>query len=463
MVPSTSGHVRPPQRPSPAGSAVSPARACALAVIRRVFEQGAWADRALPGEAAGLEARERALATRLAYGTIQRRDTLDHVIVALSGRAIGALDPPVLAVLRLGLYQLLLCDGIAAHAAVHESVEQAKAGRRGPSGLVNAVLRRAVTEGPLLLEALDDTTCEGAALRHSLPRWLAGMWWEAFGPTQARTLMARVNEPAEMALRANRLLTTPGELAGALPAGTRGVTMPPEALVCEGAFDAHGSSFWREGAFMPQSRASMLVAHALAPVAGERILDLCSAPGAKTTHIAALMGDQGHILSIERHRGRARALRRTCERMRVTCVTVAEADARCPPTAGESFDRVLVDPPCSGLGTLQSRPDLRWRASPQAIGELAAQQAEILDAAAAAVRPGGLLVYSTCTLSPRENELTLERFGARHPDFEPAPAPSDLAAWEDSCVPGRLLVLPHRHHTDGFFIARLHRRAGSAR
>jgi 16S rRNA (cytosine967-C5)-methyltransferase len=273
--------------------------------------------------------------------------------------------------------------------------------------------------------------------------------------------MRSMNEPAESALRVNTLLAEADGLMGRLPVAAHRDPALPEALVLDGPFDAHGSAAWREGAFMPQSRASMLASHAVDPSPGHRVLDLCAAPGAKTTHLAALMEGRGSIVAVERHRGRAEALERTCHRMRADNVTVEVSDARRPRPGGETFDRVLVDPPCSGLGTLQSRPDLRWRASPESVQRMAAEQSEVLDVAAAVVAPGGRLVYSTCTLSVRENEDQVRGFLRRHPSFSLAPVRSDLSAWEHPSVPGLLLALPHRHRTDGFFIARLDRaRAG---
>jgi 16S rRNA (cytosine967-C5)-methyltransferase len=437
----------------------SAARRCAFAVVRRVFERGAYADRALHAEARVLDGRDRSLAMRLAYGTIQRRATLDHLVVALSGRPVEELDPAVLAALRLGLYQLHFADGIADHAAVNESVTLARsAGAARGAGLVNAVLRRSTREGAALLEALDDRSPQDAAVMHSLPVWLAERWFAELGPDEARALMRTVNEPAESALRVNTLLAGAEELGGRLPVAAHRDPVLADALVLDGPFDAHGSQAWREGAFMPQSRASMLVALAVDPSPGERVLDLCAAPGAKTTHLAALMQGSGSIVAVERHRGRAEALERTCLRMHAGNVTVEVSDARSPRAGGGTFDRVLVDPPCSGLGTLQSRPDLRWRASPESIERLVAEQAQIMDVAAAAVAPGGRLVYSTCTLSARENEAQVDDFLGRHPDFGLAPARSDLHAWEHPSVQGLLLALPHRHRTDGFFIARLDRR-----
>jgi 16S rRNA (cytosine967-C5)-methyltransferase len=411
-------------------SAVTPARRVAFAVVRRVFEQGAYADRALHGEARGLDPRERAFAMQLAFGTVQRRLSLDYLIERLA-RPVADIDARTLAALRLGLYQLAFLDGVAAHAVVGESVELAKSSSGGHK-LVNAVLRRATRELPPL--PADDTP-GGAAIAHSYPPWLVELWWEHFGAAETRALLRAGNEPGELALRANTLVMTRDELAAALPVQTAPAGDElPEGLVVEGRFDAHAHELWRRGAYVTQSRASMLVARALDPRPGERVLDLCAAPGGKTTHLAALMRDEGEVVAVERHAGRAGALRRTCERLRTRSVAVTVGDAA-RFEAPEPFDRVLVDPPCSGLGTLQGHPDLRWRSSPEAIARLAGTQRAILRAAVAALRPGGTLVYSTCTLSPRENEEQAAAAGLR--------------------VESERLVLPHRDRTDGFYIARM--------
>jgi len=405
-----------------------------------VFETDAYADRALHGEAKGLDPRERSLAMQLAYGTVQRRLTLDHHIELLAERPTEDLDPPTLAALRLGLYQLVFLDGVAAHAAVGESVELAKGGRGGGHKLVNAVLRRAA-RGELPALPADDTPA-GAAIAHSYPPWLVELWWEHFGPGETRALLRAGNAAGELALRVNTLRATPQDVTGALAALTPAVNARPagdelpEGLVVEGAFDAHAHPLYRQGAYAPQSRAAMLVGRAVDPQPGERVLDLCAAPGGKTTHLAALMGDSGEVVAVERHAGRAKALAHTCERMGATSVRVVTADAA-RFTTEEPFDRALVDPPCSGLGTLQGHPDLRWRMTPEAVRRLARGQAAILAAARAAVRPGGTIVYATCTLAPAENEAVV--------------AASGLSLQSER------LVLPHRDRTDGFYIARLNR------
>jgi 16S rRNA (cytosine967-C5)-methyltransferase len=420
---------------------ISPARECAYTVVRRVFEHDAYADRALNAEARGLDRRDRALAMQLAYGTVQRRATLDHVAARFSSRPPAKLDPPVLAAVRLGLFQLLFLDGIAPHAAVNESVELCKRSTRGGSGLVNAVLRRAVRDGRAVLSELSDQTPAGAAVKHSVPEWLAELWFSELGAAEARALLARVNEPAESALRVNALKGT----AVSLPVPSRPADEIPEGLVLEAPFDAFESPLFREGRVMPQSRGSMLVARSLAPEPGERVLDLCAAPGAKTTHLAALMQGSGSLVAVERNPRRAEVLRRTCEMMGAANVEIVVADAR-EPAAGGPFDRVLVDPPCTGLGTLQSRPDIRWRAGRAGSGsivELAALQRAILERGADALRAGGVLVYSVCTISRAEGEGVAEALVAARPDFE---------------LDHARQLMPHRDGTDGFFIARLRRR-----
>jgi 16S rRNA (cytosine967-C5)-methyltransferase len=301
-----------------------------------------------------------------------------------------------------------------------------------------------------------------------VPGWLASKWWEELGAEDARALLRVVNEPAESALRVNALVANVADVVAALPVPSRpapgltggslgprstcggpaasliggnpaGGMELPEGLVLDGPFDVQGSELWRTGAVQPQSRASMLVSRMLGPRPGERVLDLCAAPGGKTTHLAALMEDAGEIVAVERHPGRASALKRTVARMKTSCVRVEVGDAAVPRADG-LFDRILVDPPCSGLGTLQSRPDLRWRARPDGADELAAVQSRILAAGAQALRPGGTLVYSVCTISRVEAEGVVDSFLRDQAGF---------------ALVQSVQLMPDRDGTDGFFIARL--------
>ncbi len=447
-----------PARARRSSAPIAPARRCAYVVLCRVFEQDAYADRALQAEAAKLDARDRALAMRLAYGAIQRRATLDHVIERLAERPAGKLDASVSAALRLGLYELLYLDGAPDRAVVADCVELAKTGKNSAHKLVNAVLRRATREGAAaLIGALPEDTPEGAAIAHSHPLWLARLWWDQLGSADARALMAADNMPGELALRVNTLCAEPAAVAAELGVPTHADRELPEALVLDGPLDLHRSELWKSGAIIAQSRAAMLVARALDPRPGERVLDLCAAPGGKSTHIAALMGGEGEVVSVERNRARAAELLATAERLHAHSIRVELADAGAARPEGSVYDRVLIDPPCSGLGTLQARPDLRWRVSARGVEQLAQIQMEILDAGARALRPGGVLVYSTCTISAQENEQQIERFLERTRDF----ALEDLRHEQRSHIhprmPQALLTMPHRDRTAGFFIVRMRR------
>jgi 16S rRNA (cytosine967-C5)-methyltransferase len=393
-------------------SGVSPARRAAHTVALRVLTEDAYADRALQTAAADLDPRERALAKQLAFGVVQRRGTLDWVITRIApGKQ---LEFGVRTALHIGLYELLFLN-TADHAAIAQAVELAK-----PSPghkMVNAVLRRVQREG---IELPEDATPAGAAVRHSHPEWLVKLWWKQLGPDATRALLAADNEPAELALRINTLATFD---EADLPPGRR----EADALVVDGPFDVAGSPLFTAGVITPQSRAAQRVSAFLDPQPGERVLDLCAAPGGKTTHLAALMQGTGEVVAVERHAGRARALEAACRRMHATNVTVVTGDAK-HFTTDEPFDRVLVDPPCSGLGTLRTHPDLRWKMQPENIEGLTKVQDAILATARATLKPGGTLVYATCTINDAEDRLASEE---------------------------QFRTLPHVDGTDGFSVARI--------
>jgi 16S rRNA (cytosine967-C5)-methyltransferase len=443
--------------PGRADRRLTPAREVAYRVVRRVTGDGAWADRAFRGESdrAGLEPRERAFAQQLAYGTVQRLRTLDHALGAASSRPVADIDPALRDALRLGAFQLLYLDGVPDHAAVEQTVEQVKAESPRASGFANAVLRRVAREGRAAVDAIDDSTPEGAALKHSHPDWVAHAWWQHLGADAARALMERDNEPPESAIRANELVTTREELAAAIGVPWHPAPGIPEGIVLDAPWDAHGSPLFADGLFIPQSRGSMLVARIVDAQPGERVLDMCAAPGAKTTHLAALMGGEGRIVAMEQNAKRAQALRANAERMRAPWVEVIHGDARQAPPG--PFDRILVDPPCSDLGTLQSRPDARWRKSPEQVGELVTLQRELLDAALDRLAPGGVLVYSSCTISAPENEEQVDRLLADRPDVQRDDLTVHHQVVAHPAADGYLQLLPHRDGADGFFIARLRR------
>jgi 16S rRNA (cytosine967-C5)-methyltransferase len=413
---------------------VAGARDVAFQVVRRVFEEEAYADRVFraAADSARLDERDRAFAMQLAYGTVKRARTLDHAIETFARRPMRKLDPPVRAALRLGAYQLEYAASVPVHAAVNETVELVRrAGLERAVAFTNAVMRRLTIGQHDLIAGLDESTPGAAALRHSYPDWIARTWWRELGPVEALALMRAQNEPAETAARANRRRVSPDALPGARDPDL------PDALVV----DRFRSSWLDEGLAWPQSRGSQLAGLAVGSSPGERVLDVCAAPGGKATQLA------GDVVAVEANAARAGELEENARRLGADNVRVVHADGRTLPAELDGFDRALVDAPCSGLGTLASRPDLRWRATP--LPEL---QLELLLAAAARVRAGGTITYAVCTINAAENEDVVDALRLE---------PDDLGAlWPRFRHPRRrefLLTLPHVHRTSGFFVARLRR------
>ena len=403
------------------------ARQAAYQVVLRVFEDDAYADRVLRTAAAGLDSRDRGLAQRLAYGTVQRVRTLDLAIGTLGKRPVRKLDPPVRAALRLGAYQLGYTD-VAQHAAVNETVELVRsAGLERAVAFANAVMRRLTAGLEPLLASLGEDTPEEAALKHSYPDWVAELWWRELGPEEALALMRAQNEPPERVVRLNR--RKPGKVEG------RPDPDLPDALHVDRVDDQAlaGGLIW------PQSRGSQLAGLVVGARLGERTLDLCAAPGGKATQL------EGEVVAVELHPGRARELEENCRRLGADNVTVVNADALDLPPELAGFDRVLVDAPCSGLGVLAGRPDLRWRGQP-----LPEFQADLLRVAAERVKPGGTIVYSVCTINSEENEAVVDASG-----FRVEPLGDEWPQFAHPRRPEFLLTQPHVHGTTGFFIARL--------
>ncbi len=394
----------------------SPARRAAFDVVRRVFEDGAYADRAFRSAADRLDARERAFAMQLAYGTVQLVRPLDHAIETLGRRPLAKLDPAVRAALRVGAYQLVYMGSVPAHAAVNETVELVREARLERAvGFANAVMRRLATGARELVAGLGEGTPREAALKYSYPDWVAETWWQELGGIDALALMRAQNEPPETAVRTRE--------------GPKVVERIPEEWVAEGFA-------W------PQSRGSQLAGAAVGVRPGERVLDLCAAPGGKATQLAETAAE---VVAVEKHPGRASELAANVARVGLENVEVVNADALALPATLTGFDRVLVDAPCSGLGVLASRPDLRWRAQP--LPEL---QLRLLEAAAERVRPGGTITYAVCTMHARENEDVVDAAGLSTDDVG-----AEWPAYRHPRRPEFLLTLPHAHRTSGFFVARL--------
>jgi len=445
-------------------SQISPERQAAFSVLRRTFERDEFTEVVFRevAEEKGLTGRSRAQAQRLAYGSVQRRGSSDALIAGFMKKGGRKPLPPVMAALRLGMYELLFADATPDHAAVDQAVSLCRAaGADHAAGFVNALLRRTLREREAVMERLaDDSTKKKAAVAHSAPEWLVDLWWDELGPDRARSLLASINLPAERAVRVNTKRATREEMIERLADDELQLTeaegpwplAPPELLIAQGS-TANVEIAAREGLVVSQSRGSAAVVEVLDPQPNERILDLCAGPGIKTGQIAARLGQLGNMVSVEPDEARAGEVSDQLERLGVHNGLVIEADARVAVLKGE-FDRVLVDAPCSDLGALASRPDARWRKSPAVIDRVLELQGPILEAAAQSLVPGGTLVYSTCTISKRENSELVAKVGERAglviDDLgELAPELADL---HDSRF---LQLMPDRDRTTGFFISRL--------
>ena len=438
---------------SPAEVATS--RQVALDALLRI-EDGAYAHILLPQalRSSGLSARDRALATDLVYGTVRMQRALDVLLAAVSNRSVASLDPPVRAALRLGAYQLLI--GVPAHAAVGETVGLVDARARG---FANGVLRALARKGPpFRLPASEDIAA--VAVRTSHPDWIVAAFMQAFGTADAIATLELDNAPPPVTLRVNASRATSAEVMAELAAAGAEVapgTLVPGALLVRHAGDLAALPAVAEGRATPQDQASQAIVAILDPQPGDRVLDIAAAPGGKATAAAERMGGEGLVVAADLHPGRVRTVLRAAERIGVRpVVATIVADGRHPPVRAGVFDRVLLDAPCSGLGVLRRRPDARWRIQPDDVRELAQLQQVLLAAAAGAVKPGGLLVYSVCTLS-NEETIGIDAWASAHlPELVAVPRPS--APWRPH---GRgAILLPSDAQTDGMFVLSLTRRAG---
>jgi 16S rRNA (cytosine967-C5)-methyltransferase len=452
-------------------------RSVAWEILQRV-EGGGYAD-ALLGHRlnrARLSARDRALTTRLVYGTLAWQGYLDHVIAAFSHRAVAKLDPAIRTLLRLALFQACRLTKIPDFAVVDTAVELAKSVRRGvASGLVNAVLRRAASAWQdVPLPSLDDDPVAALAVRLSHPPWLVQSWLAEYGRERTEALLHADNEPAPTALRVNCCRASPAEVLRRLQAAGCEAAIgryAPSAIVLETGTGLSALDGQEQGWFALQGEASQLVGFLVAPQPGERVLDTCAAPGGKATHLAELMGDRGEVLAIDISRRGVQRVERLAAQLGLSAVRAVVGDAtrlRAAASATQDlglslprggFDRVLVDAPCSGLGTLRGHPELRWRRNPADVRALARLQSRLLDEAGDQVRPGGILVYATCTLSRAENEDVVGAFLEGHRTFAVDDARHVLPPATHGCIGGDgiLRTFPDRHGLDGFFAARLKR------
>jgi 16S rRNA (cytosine967-C5)-methyltransferase len=446
----------------------APARTAALSALRAI-ERGRGS---LPAELARAHAgladeRDRALATTIVTGTLRWQRACDHLIAHFAQRPLDRLDIAVCLILRLSLYQLLHLDRVPASAVVDDAVTLTRAaGLRSATGFVNAVLRSTLRQRHRLPfpPRPVDTSDRNAAARYlgvtcSHPDWLVSRWLDRYGFEHTEQWTAFNNSPAPVTLSVNRIRATRDDVRARLSADEV-VTAPTRfAPVGLTVLEGDALQYASDGRFFAQDEASQLVALAVDGKPGERTLDLCASPGGKTVNMAGDMDDEGVIVACDARVPRVALLRETLRRAGTHHAHVAHvADTGPLPFAG-GFDRVLVDAPCSGLGTVRREPDIKWRRHESDLADLASRQLALLERAADVVRPGGRLVYATCSSEPEENERVVERFLARHGGFHPvdlrATGPQALAALLDDR--GMLRTLPFTHGLEAFYAAALRR------
>ena len=427
------------------------ARAVAVEALIRI-EDGAYAHILLPEllRQHPFESRDRAFVTELVYGTVRMQRALDFLLARVASRPIGKLDPDVRAALRLGAFQLF--TGVSPHAAVGETVGVVSERARG---FTNGALRALARSGPTWnLPGGDDVI--SIATRTSHPDWIVQRFIEELGRDDALATLALDNEPPSVTLRVNPMRSTSDAVMAELEAAGIEVepgTLVPDALLVRHTGDLGRLEALRDGRVTPQDQASQAVVAALDPQPGERVLDVASAPGGKATAAAERMRDDGLVVAADVHPARVRTVMRAAARCDLRSITPVAADGRRLPVADASFDRVLLDAPCSGLGVLRRRPDARWRVQPRDANDLAGLQRDMLTAAARAVRPGGRLVYSVCTLTRIETEAVDAFAASELPGFVALPPPGD--PWRRH---GRgALLVPSAARTDGMFVLVLER------
>lgn len=439
------------------------ARQQALAILTEVLDQGAFSNLALQSQLRGASSQDAGLAKQLVFGTVTYRASLDYLLQQWLNRPLADLDSRIRNILRLGLYQVIYLQ-VPDHAAVSESVNLARqVSHAGSAGLVNAVLRRAVRERQQLPWPNSGDHVFDLAIRYSFPEWLVARWLDRFGPAEAEDWCRAQNRAPGIDLRVNSLRSTVEGLLAELNAA--GVQAVAHQLVPDSLHLAGGSlpslPALQNGSCTVQGAASTLVGLVVDPDPGQLAYDICAAPGGKALHLAELMKDEGRVIAVDNHAGRLRLITQAARRLQIETVQPELADATAlSELAWMQAPRVLVDAPCSGLGVIRRKPDIRWHRSPSDLTSLAELQLQILQQAAQLVQPGGILVYSVCSTEPEETQQVVQRFRGQHPEFIPADWPNRLQSlFGDELRDGGLTTYPHRHDLDGFFICRLHRLA----
>jgi 16S rRNA (cytosine967-C5)-methyltransferase len=435
-------------------------RLAAVDILFRVDRESGYADVLLGARLPEFAPADRRLITRLVLGTIAWQGRLDYELKQLTGRKLDGIQPVALAILRMGLFQLRFLDRIPQHAVVDTAVSLAKrnADSRKAQGFVNAVMRRATREtAPMPSRERDEKTFLAVAYSH--PRWMVERFVSWFGVAEAERLMAANNEAAPNVIRLNLARGSRAELIERLTKdgfeiGANG--RAPETIVLNGAPQFESVSY-REGLFHAQSEASQMVARMLAPRAGATVVDCAAAPGGKSTHLAEIVGERGRVIAVDMNRNGLRNARSLARRLRCPNIVFVCADLdRAAPLRPASVEYVLLDAPCTGLGTLREHPEIRWRLKPDDPARMAAIQLRMLENAGALVRPGGAIVYSVCSLAPAEGEGVIDEFLAKHLEFKIDTRPPNYDEIKDVLdARGFMKTRPDVGGLDGFFAARL--------
>lgn len=438
------------------------AREVAVLTLAACEKQGAWSDVYLKKmlNQAGLDRRDAALATRLCFGVLQNRLLLDFYLNQFSKVKSEKLEPKVRACLRIALYQLLMMDKIPPRAAVDQSVSIARKHSQNPrsAGLVNAVLRTFLRAGENLPSVEGESTAKTLSLRYSHPLWLVEEWIELLGEEEAKALLKVDNEPIPAVAQVNCVKASFRRVAEELE--SQGVSVSshpwmPDCFFLSGAGDLEQLSAYRQGMFYIQDTASRLAVESVVLRPGDRVLDCCAAPGGKSFAAAIAMENKGEIISCDIHPHKIKLIQAGRDRLGLTCISPIEQNARVfVPQWDGSFDVVLADVPCSGLGIIRKKPDIRFK-DPGPLEDLPQIQRDILEHVSRYVRPGGTLLYSTCTLRRQENEENIQIFLSANREFtlEPFTLPGPVGQTD-----GMVTLWPHIHATDGFFIAKLRRK-----
>ena len=439
------------------------ARQVAFKILQAV-QGGAYTDVALHRglSRTPLSEQDRGFITELVYGTVRQQRTLDALIEQLGSRPATKQPPKLLLILRLGLYQLRYLGGVPASAAVNTSVELAKENQLGQlSGVVNGLLRQYLRQMKAGKDPLpcDSNPVTNLGIRYSYPNWIVDLWQQQIGLQEAEQLCQWFNQPPSIDLRINPQQASMEAVRAAFAsAGVETLLIPgiPNGLRLahhEGAVSQLPG--YDQGWWSVQDASAQLVGQLLNPQPGELVLDVCSAPGGKATQLAELMGDEGTVVACDRTPSRLKKVHANAQRLHLSSLQIHTGDSRHLSQFYGQADRVLVDAPCSGLGTLHRHADARWRQNPETIAELTQLQQELLTEAARCLKPQGSLVYATCTLHPAENEGVVQTFLQNHPDWSVTPPSAAWTARADIASQGWVRVWPHRHHMDGFFMVQL--------